>query len=198
MSPQPTDEFWSDWPHNQAGLYWGLKDLCPYSTHCIWYCEEHIHPHSPSCNPAHQNCHQSKRLREKHVEEVYSQGPSLVLLMSTSHPTAFPYCTYHRAKKNGMMQCAIECFEVAGNYNSNFNPWVVCIHGRECIVITQNIPHFYPSQCGPVEAIPCPITSNWLLSSAMEMESIKNHAQQMEQSLAAIISGSVTSSQARG
>ena len=116
--------------------------------------------------------------------------------MSTSHPTAFPYCTYHRAKNSGVMQHAIELFEAAGNYNTDFNPWVICIHGREYIVVTKNIPHFYPSQCGPVEAILHPDANDWLLSSAME--SIKNHAQQMEQVLVAIISHGATSSQVRG
>ena len=94
------------------------------------------------------------------------------------------------------MQHTIEHFEATGNHNTNFNPWVICIHSRECIVITKNIPHFYPSQCSPVEAIPCPEITDWLLSSAME--SIENHAQQMEQALVAIISCGVTSSQARG
>ena len=116
--------------------------------------------------------------------------------MSTSHPTAFPYCAYCRAKNSGAMQHTIEQFEAAGNYNTDFDPWVICIHGRECIIITKNIPHFYPSQCSPVEAIPCPDTSDWLLSSAME--SIENRTQQMEQALAAIISHGVTSSQAKG
>ena len=106
--------------------------------------------------------------------------------MSTSHPTVFPYCTYCRAKNSGMMQCTIEHIEATGNHDSDFDPQTICIHGRECIVVTKNIPHFYPSQCGPVEAIPCPDTSNWSLSSAME--SIENCAWQMEQALVAIIS----------
>ena len=74
--PHSPDKFWSNWPHDQAGLYWGPKDLCPYSTHCVWYCEEHIHPHLPCCDPAHQNHCWSRCLREKHIKKVYSQGPS--------------------------------------------------------------------------------------------------------------------------
>ena len=115
--------------------------------------------------------------------------------MSTSHPTAFPYCIYCRPKNSGMMQCAIECFEAASNHDSNFDPWVVCIHSQECIVVTKSIPHFYPSQYSPVEAIYHPEREDWSLSSAME--SIEHHAQQMEQALA-IISHGVTSSQVRG
>ena len=94
------------------------------------------------------------------------------------------------------MQHAIECFKATSNHDTNFDLWAICIHGRECIIITKNIPHFYPSQCSPVEAIPCPECGDWSLSSAME--SIENHAHQMEQALVAIISHSVTSSQARG
>ena len=89
----------------------------------------------------------------------------------------------------------IEYFEAASNYDSNFDPWVVCIHGREWIIVTKGIPHFYPSQCSPIEAIYHPRNEDWSLSSAME--NIKHDAQQMEQALA-IISNGVTSSQARG
>ena len=116
--------------------------------------------------------------------------------MSTSHPTAFPFCAYHRAKNNGTMQCAIEHFKAASNHDSNFDPWVVCIHGRECSVVMKSIPHLYPSQCSPVKAIYCPRTKDWSLSSAME--GIEHCTQQMEQALAIVISHSVTSSQVRG
>ena len=66
----------NDWSCNQTGLYWGPKDLCPYGTYCIWYHEEHVHPHAPCCSLAHQTHCWSRCLWEKCVKKVYSQGPS--------------------------------------------------------------------------------------------------------------------------
>ena len=51
------------------------------------------------------------------------------------------------------------------------------------------------TQCSPVEAIYCPWNQDWSLSLAME--SIKQHAEQLEQALT-IISCGATSSQTRG
>ena len=114
--------------------------------------------------------------------------------MSTSHPTAFPYCTYCRLNNSGTMQHTIECFKAAGNHNSNFDPWSVCIHSWECIVVTWGIPHFYPSQCSPIKAIYHLHLTDWSLSSAME--SVELCTQQLEQALT-IISHGATSSQMR-
>ena len=86
----------------------------------------------------------------------------------------FPYCAYHRVNNSGVLQCAIECFEAASNHDSDFDLWVVCIHSRECIFVMMGIPHLYPSQRSPVEAIYCPGNEDWLLPLAME--SIKHHA----------------------
>src|SRR5580692_4113965 len=86
------------------------------------------------------------------------------------HPTTAssdPYCPYCRTSKSKTLQCTIAELE-AKNEDSDFNPWKICKHGRKCIVVQYNIPHFYPCQCGPVQPLFRPHLTDKLLVNSME------------------------------
>src|SRR5580692_2709502 len=78
-----------------------------------------------------------------------------------------PYCPYHRTGKSKTLQHAIAELE-SKNEDSDFDPWKVCKHGHECIIARHSIPHFYSSQCGPVQPLFCPHLTDKLLISSME------------------------------
>src|SRR5580692_8887436 len=78
-----------------------------------------------------------------------------------------PYCPYCRTGKLKTLQLAIAELE-ARNKDSDFNPWKICKHGRECIVARYNIPHFYPSQCGPIQPLFRPHLVDKPLVASME------------------------------
>src|SRR5580692_5450869 len=78
-----------------------------------------------------------------------------------------PYCPYPRTDKSKTLQRAIAELE-AKNKDSDFDPWKICKHGRECIVARYNIPHFYPCQCGPVQPLFRPHLAEKLLVASME------------------------------
>src|SRR5580692_802717 len=87
-----------------------------------------------------------------------------------AHPTttsSAPYCPYCRSSKLQTLQCAITELE-AKNKDSDFDLWKICKHRRECIVTWCNIPHFYPSQCGPVQPLFHPHLADKQLISSME------------------------------
>src|SRR5580692_1242285 len=86
------------------------------------------------------------------------------------HPTTAssdPYCPYCRTSKSKTLQCTIAELE-AKNEDSDFNPWKICKHGHECIVVQYNIPHFYPCQCGPVQPLFRPHLADKPLIASME------------------------------
>ena len=78
-----------------------------------------------------------------------------------------PYCPYRRTNKSKTLQRAIAELE-AKNEDSDFDPWKICKHGRECIVARYNIPHFYPCQCGPVQPLFRPNLVDKPLAESME------------------------------
>src|SRR5580692_6418338 len=91
-----------------------------------------------------------------------------------------PYCPYHRTSKLKTLQCAIAELE-AKNEDSDFDPWKICKHGRKCIVAQHSIPHFYPSQCGPVQPLFCPhLTDKPLVNS---MEHVKECTKALEEAI---------------
>ena len=100
--------------------------------------------------------------------------------MSTPQNQA-PYCPYRRCGHYWVPHRAISSFKALENVDSDFNPWKVCAHRGECIVSRHGIPHFYPSQCGPVEAIYRPHPSEWSLVEAME--AVHRRTQNLEAAL---------------